>query len=525
MSKSKKSRIDEIDALISKLQNVRRRITSKGNAETGKALNEHAYRLLKYSKGGEIAAEVASMIPGVGSVLSPVISLVDGLIGEDEPQVAATPQYDNTSFMKNGGKLYANGGEFRSYDMPSHEQGGGMLDAQLNPTTTNPIAELEKTETTYKDKGGDAYVYSDNLKHTSGMTFAEKSRQIAKKYARGTDIDKEGLSIEMDRLSKQNDMAREQDSATQFAGGGPLAPLPMRWTKPSKDWLNPLPMASIVPEPGLNDPRVLDQIDTSPKPLDIPVRPLDVTPKQLPKFTGFRTTEPEADVKKPFNYNTIAAGLKGISLLSTGIDALRKPEQDKLRLNPKASEVEGLMESRSIDFTPLVNEADLSANVALDSARNVVGNAAGLSARANSIMANRARQVGNLKLQQQQTNNQYRADEAQIKSRLGAEERAYRRETDIANMQNEAARRNLGRKFFSDLSQVGSTINKFQNNREQIENNKQLADATIREGLAILSGKYKDFGLSEDLVEKLRTGKYDKAEFGTFFDALIKYKG
>ena len=77
--------------------------------------------------------------------------------------------------------------------MPSHEQGGGMLDAQLNPTTTNPIAELEKTETTYKDAGGDAYVYSDNLKHSSGMTFAEKSRQIAKKYAKGTDIDKEGF--------------------------------------------------------------------------------------------------------------------------------------------------------------------------------------------------------------------------------------------------------------------------------------------------------------------------------------------
>ena len=92
-------------------------------------------------------------------------------------------------------------------------------------------------------------------------------------------------------------------------------------------------------------------------------------------------------------------------------------------------------------------------------------------------------------------------------------------------MQNEAVRRNLGRKFFSDVSQVGSTINKFQNNREQIENNKELADATIREGLTILSGKYKDFGLSEDLVEKLRTGNYDKAEFGTFFDALIKYKG
>ena len=486
-SKSKKSRIDEIDALISKLRHVRRRITSKGNAETGKALNEHAYKLMKYSKGGEIAAGVASMIPGVGSVLSPVISLVDGLIGEDEPQVAATPQYDNTSFMKNGGKLYAHGGEFKSYNMPSHKQGGGMVDAQLNPTTTEGIAELEKTETTYKDKAGDAYVYSDNLKHSSGMTFAEKSRQIARKYAKGTDIDKEGLSIEMDRLAKQNDISREHSELGKFANGGPL---------------DPLPMLNTVSEMQLG-----------------------VVPKVLPQFTGFRTTEAEVDVKKPFNYNKIAASLKGVSLLASGVDALRKPDRDKLRLNPKASEVEGLMESRSIDFTPLVNEADLSANVALDQARNVVGNAAGLSARANSIMANRARQVGNLKLQQQQTNNQYRADEAQVKSRLGAEERAYRRETDVANMQNVAAQRNLGRKFFSDLSQVGSTINKFQNNREQIENNRELADATIREGLAILSGKYKDFGLSEDLVEKLRTGKYDKAEFGTFMDALIKYKG
>ena len=506
MSKSKKSRIDEIDALISKLKHVRKRITSKGNAETGKALNEHAYKLLQYSKGGEIASGIASMIPGVGSVLSPVISLVDGLIGEDEPQVAATPQFDNTSFMKNGGKLYANGGEFKSYNMPSHENGGGMIDAQLNPTTTNGIAELEKTETTYKDGGKDAYVYSDNLKHSSGMTFAEKSRQIARKYVRGTDLDKEGMSIEMDRLAKQNDISREHSELSKFADGGPLDPLPMKWATPSENYLSPVPILNTTP------------VSNS-------TTPLNVAPKVLPKFTGFRTTEPEVDVKKPFNYNTVAAGLKGASLLATGIDALRKPDKDKLRLNPKVSEVEGLMESRSIDFTPLVNEADLSANVALDQARNVVGNAAGLSARANSIMANRARQVGGLKLQQQQTNNQYRAEEAQVKSRLGAEERAYRRETDVANMQNEAARRNLGRKFFSDLSQVGSTSNKFQNNREQIANNKELADATIREGLAILSGKYKDFGLSEDLVEKLRTGKYDKAEFGTFMDALIKYKG
>ena len=305
-------------------------------------------------------------------------------------------------------------------------------------------------------------------------------------------------------------MVREQDSVTKFAGGGPLSPLPT---------------LNITPEQGLYNPDYLRTINTTPKPIDIPVRPLGVSPQKLNSFTGFRTTEPEADVKKPFNYNTVAAGLKGVSLLASGVDALRKPDKDKLRLNSKASEVEGLMESRSIDFTPLVNEADLSANVALDSARNVVGNAAGLSARANSIMANRARQVGGLKLQEQQTNNQYRAEEAQVKSRLGAEERAYRRETDVANMQNEAAKRNLGRKFFSDLSQVGSTINKFQNNREQIENNRELADATIREGLTILSGKYKDFGLSEDLVEKLRTGKYDKAEFGTLMDALIKYKG
>lgn len=117
--------------------------------------------------------------------------------------------YNDLIEMALGGfTKYDNGGEFKQYQAPTHEQGGQMIDKNKNPTS-NPnkaVAEIEKKENSYKD-----YIFSDTLPYKGNITFAKQAKKINDKFKDRQDvISKNSLDIELIELMQKNEKIKQQ---------------------------------------------------------------------------------------------------------------------------------------------------------------------------------------------------------------------------------------------------------------------------------------------------------------------------
>jgi hypothetical protein len=113
---------------------------------------------------------------------------------------------------RDGGMIpqYPDGGNLIKYNLPTHEDGGGAIDANgklVNPNSNLAQAELEKKETLDTNQN---YVFSDTLKPMkSKITFADLSRKIDSKYKdRNDDIAKATKAKELENLAMQNEEMR-----------------------------------------------------------------------------------------------------------------------------------------------------------------------------------------------------------------------------------------------------------------------------------------------------------------------------
>jgi hypothetical protein len=109
--------------------------------------------------------------------------------------------------FKDGGNLNNN---LIKYNLPSHEDGGGAIDANgklVNPNSPLAQAELEKTETLDTKQN---YVFSDTLKPMkSKLTFADLSKRIDNKYKDKNDaIATNSKDRELERLAQSNEELR-----------------------------------------------------------------------------------------------------------------------------------------------------------------------------------------------------------------------------------------------------------------------------------------------------------------------------
>jgi hypothetical protein len=96
------------------------------------------------------------------------------------------------------------------YNLPTHESGGGAIDANgkvVNPNSPLAVAELEKTETLDTKQN---YVFSDTLKPMkSKLTFADLSKKIDNKYKDKNDaIATKSKDRELERLAQSNEELR-----------------------------------------------------------------------------------------------------------------------------------------------------------------------------------------------------------------------------------------------------------------------------------------------------------------------------
>ena len=123
-----------------------------------------------------IASGAANFIPGLGPLASTGISMAGSLamaaLDKKEPDPVNKQEFETnyteqlSAVYAGGGmmgKIYAGGGEFKQYDFPSHEKGGGRIDINGNP---NPLGRsiLERDENAFKLSNGNYYIYSSQLK-------------------------------------------------------------------------------------------------------------------------------------------------------------------------------------------------------------------------------------------------------------------------------------------------------------------------------------------------------------------------
>lgn len=436
--------------------------------------------------------------------LAPIISLIPGgnLIGTglDLVNTLHNPSQESTRPYKlNQMEL---GGDFKQYNALSHDQGGQMIDKNGHPTKSNGIAEIEKQENSHR-----GYVYSDKLINPdTNNTYAKDAAMINKKTKAKDDITQESKILQLLKLRQKNEMAREQeatsDTIPQAANGLPLDSLfgaattiQNRFGVPPTIGTSPLPssLTSITP-PSAN---VLSTL------------PVPKTPKV------------EFPEEASLNLNPIAAGLKAASLVASGVDALQGSEQEKLQL-PDYSKGDQYFQGLEIDMAPILGEINMAATKATNDVSNQAGGIGARNSRVNSILARAGKNSALAQLQQQQANSQIRSQigaREDIKSNTTAAERIRQQ---IAQSQNDATSRLAGRKFFSDLSQVGTTLNNIQYANDLMKNQNELGQQSIQYGLAMLSQKYPDFKPSDEFIERLRTGTLLDSD-KSVLDQLIKF--
>jgi hypothetical protein len=495
-------------------------------------------QLLGYEGGGELLTQLSPSVLGILSTSLQGINQANASSRAARTAIASKIQPDENPFYALGGKLNKLPGK-------DHAQGGTNINQNMDPTNMGAVANAEGGELTHKD-GDSNYIFSKRLKDPEGKgSFAASAETIGKKYDKpGDDIAGRTAKFELNRLKARNDFAKAQIALKQsqeqdpqfptekYAYGGSLN-LAYNALSNIANGVSNVPTVSPTSLGPVNSLSMAPTARATTVPLNV------FNPSNVPQFgnNGMNTeylqpqdiqsmnnstqglfnqadtaATPQAK-RRAINNNHVAIGLKGAALGKAFFDSVQKPEQERLQYNPEEANVKRLMENRRVDLTSILNEIQLKANEAQRNAGNVAGSGITSQVLKQSALSNAARQSQQAALQEQQINNQYRAQEAGVVGRLGSERRGENIRQQTAQAQNDAVSRAFGRQFFSDLSQVGTQFNK-----------KFVTDAKIQEGLSILGMKYADFGVSDDVWEKIKSGNFDFEDWIIFKNAVDQAK-
>jgi hypothetical protein len=206
-------------------------------------------------------------------------------------------------------------------------------------------------------------------------------------------------------------------------------------------------------------------------------------------------------------------------------DALQPAEKEQLRLNREAGLVNNMMAGRNVNLAAALNEAMYNRNAAL--ASNQARSANVQRALDMQTYTNAERNAIRAKLEERAMNNALRAEEANTRMNLGAMEAAERVRRQNIQSQNEAAQRDFGRQFFSDLSNVGNQLYKAQVYKDMYKNTRDMSFGKFKEAVAALNeasgGKwsYNDENLAE-AWKLMQSGKYDFTQAIKFMEGASK---
>lgn len=369
--------------------------------------------------------------------------------------------------LKFGGKLKLN-------NLPSHEQGGGIVDKMGNPSL-NGVAEIEKQESIYTSKKGNTpYVFSDTLMDSNGKTFSQNAMSVDKKFKGKDQISKTTHKKLMDELMAKNEIAKklqEQVNGTneqevpKFDGGGVLDNTGLtnlidqrRVTAGYQDLLSNI-RSGAFPRigraeaivPGSN--RILDNARVtgiqSQTPIDtgLPTKP--ETPS-IPK-----TTNPLGSL----DLGKVGGILKGVALAGSAIDAFQKPEQEQLRV-PDFSKGDKAYTGLGGSFDPIRNDIVQQAKSGENQIMQSSGNFGQVMSRLNSLQAGVGRNLAQVGLQEKQYNDQIRMSKGQREDQKAGIIAGEQIRKQTADSQNKAMGQDLVANLLQNVNNYGTEFMK-----------------------------------------------------------------
>lgn len=431
----------------------------------------------KLPLGGEIQSLLPLLdlaVPGLGTSLSAVVGMIPG---KSQTKKLESPTNPFRTFRKGGlitesNKSYDSKssslkrGSIKAYNLPTHEQGGGMVDKMGNPSSEG-TAEIEKKEVVYTDKRGtNPYVFSDTLKDSDGKTFAVKAKEY-QKFDKKDQVNQATYKKLMNELQMKNDLARKmeepatnQEGLPRFDPGGTLPGNPISLGNPL------LPTLGQFQYPNVTAPgqlQTMQQTDGSVV--------QDMTNLNLGTQINGQNTTPGLDlklnpsgnpVKNPLgslDLGKVGGILKGVALAGSAVDAFQKPEEEQLRV-PDFSKGDKAYTGLGGSFDPIRNDIIQQAKSGENQIMQSAGNFGQVMSRLNSLQSGVGRNLAQVGLQEKQYNDQIRMSKGQRedqKATITANEQI-RKQT--ADSQNKAMGQDLVANLLQNVNNYGTEFMK-----------------------------------------------------------------
>jgi len=476
---------------------------------------------LNKSLGGDLLQTGVSFIPGLGQILSPLVGLVDSQITE-EPVKAPEPLKLNMNpfgKLKNGGII--NDG-FKQYNTGSHSSGNDLsVDEQGNPDP-NGSSSVQNKENSFAVKGRQ-YVMSDVLKNPkTGNTFNKDAMAVNKKYpnARQSLDQRKALDLEMQILASLNDKQRDiqLDKELKYGGypenGDPTIPASDNLQfYASPETLNGVTVPTLaMPTQVQSNKMVSTNMDTSASEPGLDTtefgNPITLGSDviQSPANPTVATQRSESsDILGSKTANAIGMGLKGAALLGSVVDAFRPAEKEKLIL-PDYQKADNYVKSANIDYTQAKQDAQGVSNVAAQTNRSLSSNAASYQGREAARLAQLSDAMGRISEAQNNAQSQLNLHKGSYEQSK-AVDTANRKYQNQQNQQmNDANSRLFDRDLMTNLSELGTSFNRYGETQKMIKNNTELSKFELNQALTLLNARYPSFKVDDKVIELLKSG-------------------
>lgn len=244
-----------------------------------------------------------------------------------------------------------------------------------------------------------------------------------------------------------------------------------------------------------------------------------MVPQQVPQT--FETLDRVQDRNKTNSlnkldpYNGVALGLKTLALGRSIFDAVQPAEKERL-IKPVYTEADKYIKEATINYDQSRQDVLGTSNILANANRSG-------SSGYNQMLGREAARIGtlgdqfsrigqaeaNANSQLNMTKGQYEANKA-----VDTANRQYQNRMD--NQMNQANQRGFQRDLFSNLSQIGTELNKYAGTQAVIKNQKEINQFNTNQTLAFLNNKYPNLKVSPDIIAKFQNGEISIDDFLTY---------
>lgn len=492
----------------------------------------------RYSNGGQIASSLAGLIPGVGSIISPVISTFDNI---RDQSIQDEMMYQQQLLMQQNNQRmlqpFAKGGfandNFKQFSTGSHSSGNDLPINQFGNPDMNGSNLVQNKENTYPINGK-TFVMSDTLTNPeTGNKFNMDADKLQKKYkdSRFYPEQKKSLELGMKRLATLNLMGKEKSDMKQgmnkmYNGTWPFPDKPimagnMNYSLGEESVPSANNMFVNTPDGNINNP-----ININPLPQRQPTisNPIPPSPARV------ANTNSILDRTQPTTGNTlsntqvangIALGLKGLALGRSIYDAVQPAENESL-IKPDYTKSDRYVRDATINYNQARQDALGVSNIGANMNRTGSSGYNQMLGREAARLGQLGDQLGRISEAEVNANSQLNLTKGQYEQGKSVDTANRQYQNRIDNQMNQANQRGFQRDLFSNLSQIGTEFNKYSSTQSIIKNQKEINTFKNSQTLAYLNNKYPNFQISPDIIQKFTNGELDMDGFLSYLPSNIQ---